>query len=70
MILATRTFRVLAVITALALSVAGCGKKGALEPPSAQTTVTEAGGESGKVASGAAKPKEEHKPHILDGLLR
>ena len=44
----------------LALSVAGCGVRGTLEPPSAAWTV-----EGAPVAA----PVEEDREFILDGLL-
>jgi predicted small lipoprotein YifL len=57
--------------TVLALGLAGCGVRGALElPPEAkakQTQTAQADSGQGKPAGAAPKP---HKPFLLDGLLR
>ncbi|MDX2265487.1 MAG: lipoprotein [Hyphomicrobiales bacterium] len=81
------TFRALSTLFAvivLASGLAGCGKKGSLETPSAEAKTEEkSDGEKGKgkekTASTIGKEKENkpsqwptgpHKPFILDGLLR
>ena len=57
----TRLFIIFGFIASLGLS--GCGVRGPLEPPAANST------EKGATKSPAQK-KAEHKPFILDGLLR
>lgn len=55
-----KTFLLVIGLALTAAAVSGCGKKGSLEAPSAETSV-----------SGETKEaKKEHKPHVLDGLLR
>ncbi|MGQ0673320.1 MAG: LPS translocon maturation chaperone LptM [Hyphomicrobium sp.] len=63
--------RTLAVLSLLALSLAGCGIRGALEPPpnSETSTDTSASAESGQGKPADAAPKP-HKGFILDGLIR
>jgi predicted small lipoprotein YifL len=63
------------LLLALALvsaQLSGCGKQGALETPS--TAAAEQAGESGKKQDNAAAKsgsnQGEHKPFILDSLLR
>jgi len=60
-----------ALLAAMALALAGCGVRGALELPpdqkeQAKATATADSGQ-GKSEGGAPKP---HKGFILDGLLR
>jgi predicted small lipoprotein YifL len=61
---ALKTMMVLLGLCLTAAAVSGCGKKGSLEPPAAETSVS---GETKEARKDASK---DHKPHILDGLLR
>jgi len=57
--------RTLILTTLLALTLAGCGVKGPLEPPSARNAPEQAGvGAEAPVAA-----PQEDRPFILDGLL-
>ncbi len=57
----SRSFKIVAIAACATLALAGCGKRGALEPPTAVD----------KTASVQPKPKEKpHRDFVLDGLLR
>lgn len=60
-----RSLKLIAILAFASLAVTACGKRGALEAPAASAEETGAK----DVGSGKAK-KEEHRPFILDGLLR
>ena len=61
-----KSYGPLLIVGALALAVAGCGIKGGLEAPKADTT---ASAESGQGKPEGTTPKP-HKGFVLDGLLR
>jgi predicted small lipoprotein YifL len=65
------TWRGPAVAMIAALALAGCGIRGALEPPpdSQATTDTTASADSGQGKAQNAAPKP-HQGFILDGLIR
>ncbi len=59
-----RSLKLIAILAFASLAVAACGKRGALEAPAANGEMKADGADAGK-----AKTKE-HRPFILDGLLR
>jgi predicted small lipoprotein YifL len=62
----SRAVTLIVTLSILTLGLAACGKRGALEPPSAAGPIREE-----KSASVEPKPDEKpHRPFILDGLLR
>ncbi len=61
---ALKTILILFGLGLAASAMSGCGKKGSLEPPGAETSV------SGEKKEARKEASKEHKPHILDGLLR
>jgi predicted small lipoprotein YifL len=58
----------LVVTVGLVLALAGCGVRGSLETPKATPEPT-ASADSGQGKPEGETPKE-HKPFVLDGLLR
>lgn len=62
----TGSLRAVLAVCSLALVLAGCGVKGSLETPRAETTAEAQSGQ-GKPEGAAPKP---HKGFVLDGLLR
>jgi predicted small lipoprotein YifL len=58
--------KTIAILVLASLALAGCGVRGSLEAPGAETTA-DAGSGQGKPEGTAPKP---HKGFILDGLLR
>jgi predicted small lipoprotein YifL len=55
----------------LSVALAGCGVKGSLEsPPEAKATGTATSPDAKGTAEGSAAAPKEHRPFILDGLLR
>ncbi len=57
-----RSLKLIAILAFATLAVAACGKRGALEAPAASSDAED---------TGPAKAKKgEHRPFILDGLLR
>lgn len=64
-----RTIAILLIAVALPLS--GCGLKGSLDaPPGAKAAGTATSADAKGTAEGSAGPKKQHRPFILDGLLR
>ena len=75
----SRGLKLATVLLGATLAVSACGKRGALEPPSYDD---DGGHQSKKPASKVTKDKEgyyhakpanqtaEHRPFVLDGLLR
>jgi predicted small lipoprotein YifL len=64
---------VLAILVALlaAGSLAACGKRGPLDPPSVAKAEGETkSSEAADAGENSAAPKKPHEPFILDGLLR
>ena len=61
--------RVIGMSLLLAVSLAGCGVRGALETPQAEKNDPTTEASSGQGKSEADAPKA-HKPFVLDGLLR
>lgn len=59
--------RILAALTLIGVAVAGCGKRGALEPPDASEEKPAAGVQGGDAKT--TKP-EDSRSFILDPLLR
>jgi predicted small lipoprotein YifL len=53
----------------LAILLAGCGVQGALESPKTDKSEATASANSGQGKAEGEAPKE-HKPFVLDGLLR
>jgi predicted small lipoprotein YifL len=62
----TGSLRAVLAVSALALALGGCGVKGGLETPQAETTAEAQSGQ-GKPEGAAPKP---HRGFVLDGLLR
>ena len=61
------------VILAAVLSIAltGCGIRGSLEaPPEAKASGTAVSPEAHDAGEDSAAPRKEHRPFILDGLIR
>lgn len=59
------------IASLLALTLAGCGVRGSLEAPAqAKAEGTATSPDSKGSAEGTAGPKKEHRPFVLDGLLR
>ncbi len=57
--------------TLLAVTLAGCGVRGSLEAPAqAKAEGTAASPDSKGSAKGTAGPKKQHRPFVLDSLLR
>jgi len=64
-------FRKCLLIAAVSLAVAGCGVRGSLEaPPEAKATGTATSPEDQDPGPNSSGPEKEHRPFILDGLLR
>ncbi|KUO66965.1 MAG: hypothetical protein APF80_14385 [Alphaproteobacteria bacterium BRH_c36] len=64
-----RTIAIL--LFAVALPLAGCGVKGSLDaPPEAKAAGTATSPDARGTAENSSGPKKEHKPFILDGILR
>ena len=66
-----RSTRVGMIAALLAMALAGCGVRGALDGPSAK----KAAGESGSLSSATKQPgepaeKPKHRDFVLDGLIR
>jgi predicted small lipoprotein YifL len=74
----SRSLKLVAVLVLTTLAVSACGKRGALEPPPSEdgTVQKKPKKGSGNVAKDkegylSSKPAtEEHRPFVLDGLLR
>lgn len=63
----SRSLTLAATLCFAAMALSACGKRGALEPPSAESAPKT----SEKAASVEPKPDEKpHRPFVLDGLLR
>ena len=63
-------FRILAALLAAA-PLAGCGKRGPLDPPSvAKAEGDSKSPEAADAGDNSSAPKKPHEPFILDGLLR
>lgn len=62
----SRSLRLVTILAFATLAVAACGKRGALEPP----PVSDEGSAKHNSKSEAKAGPKEHKPFILDGLLR
>lgn len=59
------------LLAAIALAVAGCGVRGSLEAPAeAKAAGTATSPEAQDSGPNSAGPEKEHRPFILDGLLR
>ncbi|MBU2582169.1 MAG: hypothetical protein KJ622_10660 [Alphaproteobacteria bacterium] len=61
------------VAFAIALPLAGCGVRGSLDaPPEAKAAGTAVSPDASGTAEGSAgtQKKKEHRPFILDGMLR
>lgn len=59
------------LVVALAVPLAGCGVRGSLDaPPEAKATGTVVSPDAKGTAEASAGPKKEHRPFVLDGLLR
>ncbi len=61
--------KVLGAALILAMLLAGCGVQGALESPKADKSDATASADSGQGKAEGDAPKD-HKPFVLDGLLR
>lgn len=74
----SRSLKLVAVLVFATLAVSACGKRGALEPPPNEdgTVQKKANKKAGPVAKDkegylSSRPStEEHRPFVLDGLLR
>jgi predicted small lipoprotein YifL len=70
-LLRTRSWVAVALIGAAAMTFAGCGIKGPLEPPpGAKAAGTAKSAESGDPGKNSDAPKKPHEPFVLDPLLR
>lgn len=64
-------FRKGLLLAAISLAVAGCGIRGSLDAPAeAKAAGTATSPESQDPGKNSAAPEKEHRPFILDGLLR
>lgn len=64
-----RTIAVLLI--AVALPLTGCGVKGSLDsPPQAKAEGTATSPDAKGTAENSAAPQKEHRPFVLDSLLR
>jgi predicted small lipoprotein YifL len=76
--LMSRSLKLVTVLVFATLAVSACGKRGALEPPpnedgTVQKKAKKGSGLTTKDKEGyvSSKPStEEHRPFVLDGLLR
>ncbi len=61
----------LIIVAALCMALAGCGIRGSLEaPPEAKATGTAVSPEAHDAGKDSAAKKKQHRPFVLDGLLR
>ena len=63
--------KTLILAAALAMTLAGCGVRGSLEAPAqAKAEGTATSPDAKGSSEGTSGPRKEHRPFILDGLLR
>lgn len=66
-----KSLKIFAVAAALTVGLAGCGVRGPLEPPpKASSEGTATSGAAADAGENSSSKPEEHRPFILDGLLR
>lgn len=65
-----RSIRVGAVSALLAMALAGCGVRGALDSPGAKNSTGTGGLSSATKAPGEPAEKPKHRDFVLDGLIR
>lgn len=59
------------LLVAVSLAVAGCGVRGSLDAPAeAKASGTATSSEAQDSGPNSSGPEKEHRPFILDGLLR
>lgn len=81
--LMSRSLKLVTLLLCATLAVSACGKRGALEPPGSDDGTSVSGGKKkhagdpkdkkdkeGYVHSKADEDPSQHRPFILDGLLR
>ena len=70
-LLRTKSWVAVALISVAAMTFAGCGIKGPLEPPAGAKAAGKAkSAEAGDPGKNSDAPKKPHEPFVLDPLLR
>jgi predicted small lipoprotein YifL len=69
----SRSLKLMTILICATMAVSACGKRGALEPPPSEDGTPAAKDKKVKKSKdgyGNSQPAGEHKPFVLDGLLR